>query len=390
MNSLKRAALALGAVVAMSSTAFAEQGEKYVYILGSHVEADGQLDTDDGLGFQGGFGREMSEWWNIEGYLRDASTDSSPKLDTTAIGTDAQFVFNRGGKFRPYLFGGVAYEQSEFPGLNDFSGLSWARGLGFRADLFGDSNASLRAEYRFAGSDAFRETTDNKFYSLGVQFNFGKKSEPVVVAAAPVDSDGDGVTDDLDRCPNTPAGARVDADGCALDSDGDGVADHMDECAGTVAGAAVDEKGCEMDGDADGVVDRLDECPNSEPGAQVDTVGCELKEEITLPGVNFETNSDRLLPGAEVSLDKVVAALKKYPEIKIEIGGHTDSDGDAAYNESLSARRAATVVDYLANRGIAGNRMNAVGYGEAQPIADNSTAEGKAANRRVVLKITER
>ena len=390
MNSLKRVALVFGAAALMSGTAIAGDGESYIAVMGSHLEPDGALNADSGQGIHIGVGKELSTAWNIEGYLRNAQTDGSPRFKTLAVGADLQLVFGRDNIVRPYIFGGLAHERAEYTATQDASDLSWARGFGFRTDISRDKNVSLRAEYRFSGSENFVDTNDNKFYSLGVQFNFGRKSEPVVVAAAPVDSDGDGVTDDLDRCPNTPAGVTVDADGCALDSDGDGVADHIDECPGTVAGAAVDDKGCEMDGDNDGVVDRLDECPNSEPGAQVDTVGCELKEEITLPGVNFESNSDRLLPGAANTLDKVVATLKRYPEIKVEIGGHTDSDGEAAYNESLSARRAATVVDYLASRGIDEGRMNAVGYGESQPVADNGTAAGKAENRRVVLKITER
>lgn len=391
MKNLLVAVVAIGAVSFLSNPVLAGDGESYVAVMGSYLEPDGALNVDNGQGFHIGVGKELGAAWNIEGFLRSASTDGSPSFRTLGVGADLQFVIGRFNGFRPYVFGGLAHERADYTATASVSDLSWARGVGFRTDISKDKNISLRAEYRFSGSNNFIDSNDNKLFSLGIQFNFGGEPEPVVVAAAPIaDSDGDGVNDDLDRCPNTPAGVRVDADGCALDSDGDGVADHMDECPGTVAGAAVDEKGCEMDGDADGVVDRLDECPNSEPGAQVDTVGCELKEEITLPGVNFETNSDRLLPGAEVSLDKVVAALKKYPEIKVEIGGHTDSDGDAAYNESLSARRAATVVDYLANSGIASDRMEAIGYGEMQPIADNSTAAGKAENRRVVLKITER
>ncbi len=109
-----------------------------------------------------------------------------------------------------------------------------------------------------------------------------------------------------------------------------------------------------------------------------------------MPGVNFESNSDRLLAGAEQVLDDAAATLVKNPTINVEVAGHTDSDGTAAYNESLSERRARTVRDYLATRGVDMNRMTVRGYGEAEPIADNSTAAGKAQNRRVVLRITSR
>jgi len=157
-----------------------------------------------------------------------------------------------------------------------------------------------------------------------------------------------------------------------------------------VAGATVDADGCELDSDGDGVVDRLDECPGTAAGVQVDIKGCEIKAEISLRGVNFESNSDRLAGGAGSVLADAVATLQKNPTINVEVAGHTDSVGAAATNESLSARRAQTVHDYLASNGIAVNRMTVRGYGESQPIADNETDAGRAENRRVVLRITDR
>src|SRR5690606_14348664 len=102
-----------------------------------------------------------------------------------------------------------------------------------------------------------------------------------------------------------------------------------------------------------------------------------------------ETNSDRLVPGTEAALDDAAATLKRYPDIRVEVAGHTDSDGSAEYNEGLSQRRALTVRDYLVRQGIDEDRLSVRGYGESQPIADNATAEGKARNRRVVLRILE-
>jgi OOP family OmpA-OmpF porin len=182
----------------------------------------------------------------------------------------------------------------------------------------------------------------------------------------------------------------VDGNGCPLDSDGDGVADHIDKCPGTMRGVRVNAQGCEPDTDEDGVLDRNDNCPNTTRGVQVDAVGCEIKEAIDLPGVNFESNSDRLLPGAENVLRQAAESLRRNPTIKVEVAGHTDSDGAAEYNESLSARRAQTVRDYLVSQGVSPARMTTRGYGEMQPVADNSSADGKSRNRRVVLRITER
>jgi OOP family OmpA-OmpF porin len=202
----------------------------------------------------------------------------------------------------------------------------------------------------------------------------------------PKDSDGDGVMDPNDKCPNTPAGAKVDANGCELDADGDGVVDRLDQCPNTPAGAKVDANGCELDDDGDGVVNSKDQCPDTPKGDRVDSYGCSFKTELKLPGVVFETNKADLLPESLPILDGAVATLKRYPELIVEVAGHTDSDASDAYNLSLSKRRAETVMKYLTDNGAA-NSLKARGYGERQPVASNKTPEGKAQNRRVVLRI---
>lgn len=395
----------------------AEEGQGFLSIMGSYIDDDENRDVEDGVrGGQLGVGYALNENWNLEGYIQAASLSADGGIDEdhTGLGIDLQYVFRRGEKFSPYFFGGVGFLKIDPAGSSrDDEGSMGSLGVGFLLDVF-DSNMSLRGEWRSRYERASDDYQTDDLWSLGLHIPFGEASPKFV------DSDGDGIADDIDRCPNTPPGASVDSygceldsdgdgvkdsrdrcpgtprgvpvdsDGCAVDSDGDGVTDDMDKCPGTPAGAKVDANGCELDGDNDGVVDRLDECPDSAPGVQVDIRGCEIKEEITLQGVNFESNSDRLLPGATRVLDDAVATLKKNPSIKFEVAGHTDSDGAADYNEGLSARRATTVHDYLASNGIAEDRMSVRGYGESQPIADNSTSAGKAQNRRVVLRITDR
>ncbi|MFN3593069.1 MAG: OmpA family protein [Thiobacillaceae bacterium] len=202
-----------------------------------------------------------------------------------------------------------------------------------------------------------------------------------------LDSDGDGVIDRLDKCPNTPAGARIDARGCELDSDGDGVVDRLDRCPGTPPGRKVDAQGCELDSDGDGVVDVLDQCPDTPKGDKVDARGCTLANTIILRGVNFDNDSAEIRADARPILDEAVATLKRYPWLKVEVAGHTDSRASRAYNLDLSQRRAQAVMDYFVQMGIEAGRLSARGYGESQPIADNATAEGRAANRRVELRI---
>lgn len=140
------------------------------------------------------------------------------------------------------------------------------------------------------------------------------------------------------------------------------------------------------DDDGDGIANSRDQCANTPPPSRVDSVGCEIKAEIRLPGVNFETNKATLLAGSSAVLDDAAATLKRYPELRIEIAGHTDAGGSDAYNLALSQRRAAAVRDYLLRAGVA-NALTARGYGESQPLADNRSDAGRQQNRRVVLRI---
>jgi len=201
-----------------------------------------------------------------------------------------------------------------------------------------------------------------------------------------IDSDNDGVVDRLDECPGTTPGARVDARGCEIDTDGDGVPDSRDRCPGTPAGAKVDKYGCELDSDGDGVVDSMDKCPNTAKGVPVDHRGCELEKEYKLHGVTFEFDSDKLSASSTAMLDKAAKILKRKAGLKVEVVGHTDSQGDDVYNMGLSERRAQAVADYLVAHGVNADNLTVTGYGETQPVADNGSDAGRADNRRVELR----
>jgi len=178
---------------------------------------------------------------------------------------------------------------------------------------------------------------------------------------------------------------------CVGDSDGDGVPDNLDQCPGTPPGTKVDEKGCPIetgkDSDHDGVPDDQDQCPNTPEGVKVDAKGCPIEQTVVFQNVNFETNSAVLTGQATHVLDSVVGALKDQPNMRVEIGGHTDSTGTPTYNLVLSQQRAESVRQYLIGKGIDGGRMTTQGYGETKPVASNKTEEGKAQNRRVEFKI---
>jgi len=205
------------------------------------------------------------------------------------------------------------------------------------------------------------------------------------------DEDNDGVADGADKCPSTPVGVLVDRNGCIFDTDNDGVEDDSDQCPATPDGDPVDANGCTIDGDADGdgVLDSLDQCPDTILGANVNKKGCAIFES-TIDGVKFKPGSSDLDTNTRVKLDAAVAALLKFPDVRVEIQAHTDSQGSLAYNQNLSDIRAKSVGDYLESKGIRRDRMEVVGFGETRPLATNQTREGRAQNRRVEFHLLDR
>jgi outer membrane protein OmpA-like peptidoglycan-associated protein len=216
----------------------------------------------------------------------------------------------------------------------------------------------------------------------------------------PRDSDGDKVLDGLDRCPDTPAGVAVDANGCPLDTDRDGVPDNVDQCPDTPAGTAVDERGCPRDSDGDGVHDGIDLCPNTPAGARVDKDGCpiEVSEKevqmldkglITVRNIKFETGKSNIMPESEPVLHELGRIFQQWPQLQLEIGGHTDSRGSEALNQRLSEERAASVKNWLMTNypSISPTMFTTVGYGEKSPMSSNANETGRALNRRVEFKV---
>ncbi len=210
---------------------------------------------------------------------------------------------------------------------------------------------------------------------------------PPPVVATPMDSDKDGVLDPMDKCAETPAGVTVDATGCPLDADKDGVPDFKDKCAETPAGVAVDALGCPPDADVDGVPDYLDKCPATPESVVVDEVGCtkKLDKEVSIGlNVNFVTGKADIEGDASAEIAKVAKFMKQYPDTKVTIEGYTDNVGVAASNKKLSQKRADAVKAALVAGGVDAARLNSVGFGPENPVADNKTDEGRAKNRRVM------
>jgi OOP family OmpA-OmpF porin len=202
------------------------------------------------------------------------------------------------------------------------------------------------------------------------------------------DTDQDGVVDIDDKCSGTKTGYKVDATGCTLDNDKDGLVNEEDRCPDMAGIMAFN--GC-PDTDGDGVSDAEDRCPQVK--GTIANKGCaEIAREdivrinVIASKIYFETNSDKLKLISNSQLDDLAQILKRYEGVNLTIEGHTDSDGDDAYNQSLSQKRTNSVKNYLISKGVSEDRLTAIGYGETRPVATNKTAAGKAKNRRVELK----
>jgi OOP family OmpA-OmpF porin len=216
-----------------------------------------------------------------------------------------------------------------------------------------------------------------------------------------VDMDGDGVFDRIDRCVSTPPGCTVDEYGCHADADDDGVCDGVDQCPNTPAGEDVDEQGCsELQRRAGRTTTAPAPearptppaaAPQPETPKPVSETERKLLEtgRIRLENIYFETASARLLPESEASLREAGDALEKFPDLELEIEGHTDTRGSAAFNQRLSQARAEAVREYLlANFHLRAGNLTAKGYGETRPETRERNEEELLRNRRVEIRVT--
>lgn len=311
-------------------------------------------------------------------------------------------------------------------------GASWYRkywgafmpvGLGLKLNIFDEAYIFTTGQYRLPVTN--ETVVHHFFYNLGVAGAIGKKKEPKIIppppppaAPPPADTDGDGITDDKDKCPTVKGIAKY--EGCPVpDTDKDGIDDDNDKCV-TVPGVARyqgcpvpdtdkdgmnDEEdkcptvpgvaryqGCPVpDGDKDGVNDEDDKCPTL-PGT-VANQGCpEVSQEIitrtayAAKNIYFETGKATLLKKSYAPLNEVAKIMSDNPELKLAIDGHTDNVGSDALNQSLSERRATAVKSYLVSKGVDESRITSTGYGETKPVADNKTAAGRQKNRRVEMQ----
>ncbi len=426
--------------------------------------------TEDGLQtFKSPFdlGQRIWAWANI-----NSSVAVEMGLGTTAIQTrrDGDTKFEVKNQHLLNLEGGLVYKfnngyimKENFPIApfvyvkakgsyitvdGGIQGNKWGLGIpvggGINWRIADDIALNTQVNYTFGVTDHFENALN---WTVGVMFDLGKAKvieEVIEIEVEPevVDTDGDGVIDENDDCPNVAGlpefSGCPDSDGDGIvdkddacpdvaglakfdgcpDTDGDGIADANDDCPEVPGIAAL--KGCpNPDADGDGINDDVDKCPkvpgvaalNGCPDADGDGItdsedkcpteagtaenkGCPaVKEEViqqlefAAKSIKFETGSAVIKTESFAELDKIVTILKEWKDYSVKVSGYTDSVGSEESNLTLSQKRAAAAANYLTTKGIAADRVSSVGYGEANPIASNATAAGRKENRRVEFEL---
>lgn len=292
-----------------------------------------------GYNFNANIGAELFGSYLLTESDRDSGPDANVERNVYRFGGNLLYHFQPTKKLVPFVAVGYGRYNITVPDLNRPKTNKSLAEYGGGLKYFVSDDFALRADISHA--IGFSPSIDNVEYTFGVTWQIGgvrpvsppaaTVTEPVVCAACVVppriDSDGDGVEDALDKCPGTPKGLKVDSDGCVI------------------------------------------------------------TQTIVLRAINFVFDTADLTEPSKTSIDEVYAVFKSQPNLKLEIGGHTDSKGSDAYNLKLSQRRADTVKAYLVSKGANAANITAKGYGESRPISSNDSPEGRADNRRVEFRL---
>ncbi len=353
------AALLSGLAVAQAASA--QEFDDRWYLTGSvgiNVQ-DNDRNTEDAPFGTIGLGKMISPNWSIDGELnyQNPSFENDPNLNWSQYGISfdlRRHFWLSNDTWHPYLLAGLGYQQAEeeydafpnpdSPGNREDGNFAAKLGAGLQADV-GRVKVRTELAYRIDFDDQAIGPSYDGSIDDGDDFADLLASIGVVIPLGPE--------------PTTAPPPPPPAPSCA-----------------------------DMDDDGDGVNNCDDKCPGSQAGQTIGPDGCPVQVSIDLKGVNFDFDKSTLRPDAVSILAEATEILKRYPDLRVEVAGHTDAVGTDAYNQGLSERRAKAVYDYLTSNGIDASRLvGPIGYGESRPIDTNDTAEGRARNRRTELNV---
>jgi len=358
MKKLLTALISAAVLVGVSSISYAVEREKtltFGFMAGEQWYDSNRRESHSSVfAIHGGYNFNTN--WAVEGLFQWATPEAvqnGVKLGRHSpewkVSGNVVYNFPMSDVMVPYLTAGAGWRNADNaanPTPTRFDSSDFMTNVGGGLKYFVTDNLALRVDARY-----YMDMEDDNGYNgndfavlAGIHITFGApKPEPVPVPIvqvapkapkpmAPADSDGDGVTDDRDKCPNTPRGTKVDKDGCPV-------------------------------------------------------VMVPQRMEIE---IEFDFDSAQIRPAYHAALGDVAAFMEKHSNAVATIEGHTDSTGPESYNQSLSERRSNSISDYLASKkNISAGRLKTVGYGESRPVADNGTRDGRQRNRRVIAVIIE-
>ncbi|MCU4676476.1 OmpA family protein [Catenovulum sp. 2E275] len=324
---------------------------------------------DSGFGPWLGLGYQIDDKWAVELDYNMADTDTrglSPNVsaDVSLLSLNGIYRYAPVGQNSLLVKAGLGKYELDAGSRGESTETVLKAGAGYEYFIQPNLSATFMWDLLYSTDESLIDSMP----SIGLKYQFGSvKSKPAKVEETKpqvntLDSDNDGVPNAQDVCANTPAGVRVNSQGCPFDRDADGVYDYLDECPATPAGARIDDKGCRV----------------------------QLTEKVSIDlYVSFPLNSSYIPDEYNDEIKQVADFMREYPDTNVQLVGYTDSTGTESYNQMLSEKRAAKVGDYLVNKlNIDAARVSTVGKGEANPIASNATKEGRAKNRRVTAEIT--
>lgn len=342
---MRRVAVAVAVAALAGLAGAAHAGDDY-FSLGLHVVApDDGRNATAGVGGSVGWALPFGALWlepRVLATVLESDVSGAGAASQAGAGLDLHLPFGAADGSQLFLLaGGGALYNDATPDTLDGGSSFVNAGLGWRSAA---QAGGLRYRVELRGSqDSLDGGQTDLLLGLVVEL---REAAPVAIVAAPA---------------TTPRTVLIEAPPPIPDEDGDGIPDAEDQCAQTLSGAKVEKDGCVWQ-----------------------------EQTVTLSNLQFASGSPQLTADIRMRLDAVVDFFANQPDVRMDIYGHTDAQGAEAYNQALSAARAASVRDYLAGKGIAARRLTSQGFGESKPIDDNATEAGRARNRRVELHIHAR